>query len=121
MDTFNYRVRFNNCPAKCKIEVYRGQHSALVIATELPDNPGTSVCNAFEDLILQVSQAYNLDPARLLWIEHWEDWDESRGAPYDREEDEWSRVKFDWDGEKATNPRWLYVSQSFVEAAKLML
>lgn len=121
MDTLTYRVRSNNFPAKCGIEVYRGRDSALVIVTELPDNPGMSICNAFEELILQVSSAYELDPSRLLWIEHWEAWKSSEGAPYDREEEEWSRVTFDWDGERASNPRWLYVSQSFVKAAKSML
>jgi hypothetical protein len=86
MDTLTYRVRSNSSPAKCGIEVYRGRDSALVIVTELPDNPGMSICNAFEELILQVSQAHELDPSRLLWIEHWEAWKRTQDAPYDREE-----------------------------------
>jgi hypothetical protein len=64
-------------------------------STELPDNPGMSICNAFEDLFLQVVEAYNLDPELIMWIEHWEIWKVSEGAPYDREEEDWHRVEFD--------------------------
>lgn len=60
-------------------------------------------------------------PASVLWIERWEAWKTSSGAPYDREEEDYSKVEFDWDGQKATNPRWLYVTRSFVEAAKSVL
>ena len=84
MNIITYRVGFNDCLAKCGIEVFKGNDSTLVIATELPDNPGASICNAFEDLILQVARAFDLDPARLLWIEHWAVWQESEGAPYSR-------------------------------------
>ena len=119
-ETFSYRVRANRIEAECGIEIYRGK-SDLVIITELPNNPGMSICNAFEDLFLQVVAAYGLNPEKLLWIEHWEAWKTSEGAPYDREEEEWSRVDFDWDGRRASNPRWLCISQSFVEAARSML
>ncbi|MGH2416468.1 MAG: hypothetical protein ACRDEA_22800, partial [Microcystaceae cyanobacterium] len=74
MDIFTYIPSSNRFPARCSLEVYRGNNSAVVIVTELPDNEGMSICNAFEDLIVQVVKAYDLDPANLLWIEHWEAW-----------------------------------------------
>lgn len=121
MNTFSYRVRANRCLAKCALEVYRGSNSAVVIVTELPDNEGMSICNAFEDLILQVAETYDLNPGGLLWIEHWEAWKSSEGAPYDREEEEWIRVKFEWNGHRASKPCWIPVTASFVEAAKSVL
>lgn len=121
MEIFNYRVSANTFIAKCGIEVYRGFNSAVVVVTELPDNEGMSICNAFEELILQVAQAYKLDPGRLLWIEHWGAWKRQEGAPYDREAEEWHQVRFKWDGTRASAPYWVNVSESFVEAAKSTL
>jgi hypothetical protein len=119
-EIFSYRVSSNRVEAQCTIEIYRGK-SDLIIVSELPNNPGMSICNAFEELFLQVVKAYDLRPEKLLWIEHWEAWKVTDGAPYDREEEEWSKVIFDWDGRRASNPRWQYVSQTFVEAAKSLL
>jgi len=119
-EIFNYRVSSNKIEARCSIEIYRGK-SDLAIVTELSNNPGNSICNAFEELFLQVVKGYDLRPDKLLWIEHWGVWKVSEGADYDREEEEWVKVIFDWDGRRACNPRWQYVSQTFVEAAKSML
>ena len=115
MKIFTYKLNRRR-DAQCGLEIYRGRSSTIVIVTELPNNPGMSICNAFEDLILQVSTAYNLDPGQLLWIEHWQAWKVSEGAPYDREEEDWHRVFFDWDGTRATNPRWSFVTASFVRS-----
>jgi hypothetical protein len=41
----------------------------VVIATERPDNPGTSVTNAAEELASQVCQRFDIDPDKLVWIE----------------------------------------------------
>ena len=121
MEIFNYRVRQNQITAQCGIEVFRGSKASVVIVTELASNPGSSICNAMTDLFPQVCQYYKLNPASVLWLERWEVWKTSDGAPYDREEEDYSKVEFDWNGRKAINPRWLYVTRSFVEAAKLVL
>lgn len=42
-----------------------------VIATEVADNPGTSVTNAFELLATDVCARFTIDPRRLVWIEHY--------------------------------------------------
>ncbi|MBE9170866.1 hypothetical protein IQ238_26255 [Pleurocapsales cyanobacterium LEGE 06147] len=121
MNIFSYKVRSNRCPAKCGVEVTLCKKSAVVVVTELPNNPGMSICNGFEDLFLQVCEFYKLDPASVLWIEHWGVWNYKEGAPYDRDEEEWCKVEFDWDGKSARNPRWMPVTASFVEAAKSFL
>jgi len=55
-----------------------------VICTELDDNPGTSVTNAVEIIASRVASSLALDPAKLVWIEHYppgrlhgktDDWD----------------------------------------------
>lgn len=71
MKTFNYRVKANNYPGICGIEVLDFEFIDLAIVTELPDNQGMSICNAFEDLVPQVANSFGLELQRLVWVEHW--------------------------------------------------
>jgi hypothetical protein len=121
MDIFSYKVKSNRMLAKCGVEIYQGKKSAIVVVTELPDNSGMSICNAFEDLFLQVCEFYKLNPSSVLWIEHWGVWKYKEGAPYDRESEEWHKVEFNWNGEFVSRPHWINVTASFVEVAKSFL
>ena len=39
--------------------------------SEDAENPGMSVTNASEDIATQIVRAFNLDPTRICWIEHY--------------------------------------------------
>jgi hypothetical protein len=72
---FPYRG-YHGSPSQCRIRLYEhasGDGRVVVIATELPSNPGTSITNRAEHLAGEVCRRYSLDPARLLWIEHYPD------------------------------------------------
>jgi hypothetical protein len=43
----------------------------LLIASERPDNPGTSVTNAAEELASQACEKLGIDPDKLVWIERY--------------------------------------------------
>jgi hypothetical protein len=43
----------------------------VAIATELKENPGTSITNAGEDLASQVCDRFGIETAQLVWIEHY--------------------------------------------------
>ena len=47
------------------------QSRNLVIATEIADNPGTSITNAVDLLANQVCNEFQLDKQRLTWIERY--------------------------------------------------
>lgn len=64
---FNYTVPVNNFPAFCDIE----RNGNVVIATELEDNLGMSITNAVEWVASQVCRAFNIEPSRLVWFEHY--------------------------------------------------
>lgn len=51
----------------CDIEIIKN----LVIATEMPENEGTSVTNMAEYLATQVCQEFGINPKHLIWIEHY--------------------------------------------------
>jgi len=46
------------------------QDAPLVICSELPNNGGTSVTYAAEQLAAEVIRSHGL-PTPLVWIEHW--------------------------------------------------
>lgn len=61
----------NGCASKCGLEIHRHPDFTLVICTELQDNPGTSVTNWAEKLAYEVCQENQIDPGKLVWVEHY--------------------------------------------------
>lgn len=55
----------------CHLEIINNEDNAIAIVTEIADNTGMSVTNAAECLIAQVCRAKVIDPATLVWIEHY--------------------------------------------------
>jgi hypothetical protein len=60
----------------CKLEVYKdddvdGPYPVVIVMTELPDNPGTSVTNAVEIIARKVCKEYSMNPLFVTFIEHY--------------------------------------------------
>ena len=58
--------------SRCRIRLYlpqEDQDSAVVICSELPDNSGTPVVNAAEQIAAEIIQHFRL-PSPPVWIEH---------------------------------------------------
>jgi hypothetical protein len=58
---------------RCRIRIYlpeEEQDAPVVICSELPNNGGTSVTYAAEQLAAEVIRSHKL-PTPLVWIEHW--------------------------------------------------
>lgn len=71
IDRYHYRG-FHGCQSWCELEILSmGDMRTVVIATEVEDNPGTSVTNCAEDLAHWVCIGFEIDPSRLIWIEHY--------------------------------------------------
>lgn len=69
------RFRFTGLhgyPCVCRLEIHRLADGRMAaVATELKDNPGTSITNAAEDLASQVCDHLGVKPEQLVWIEHY--------------------------------------------------
>jgi hypothetical protein len=74
---------------RCRVRIYRpdlpvegsaARDEAVVICTELPDNPGMSVTQAAERIAGEVISFHRL-PTPLVWIEHRQD--RAKGTPQD--------------------------------------
>jgi hypothetical protein len=60
-------------PSQCRVRIYLPddvRDAPVVICSELPNNGGTSVTYAAEQLAAEVSHSHEL-PTPLVWIEHW--------------------------------------------------
>ena len=58
---------------RCRVRIFlpeEEQDAPVVICSELPNNAGTSVTYAAEQLGAEVIRSHRL-PAPLVWIEHW--------------------------------------------------
>jgi hypothetical protein len=56
----------------CRIRVFSApDRPTVVIASDLPGNPGKSVTYAAEGLARDVCQRLRIDPERLRWVEHY--------------------------------------------------
>lgn len=75
---FRYQYQgYSGCQSECQIEILRrdGQ-PPIVIATELPDNQGTSITNMAEQLAAEINVRYlggrvGEPAAPMVWIEHY--------------------------------------------------
>lgn len=69
---------------RCRVRIFLPddleRDSYVVVCTEPPDNPGTSITNAAERIAAEVISAHRL-PTPLVWIEHYEEG--ARGTPED--------------------------------------
>jgi hypothetical protein len=94
-------------------DLYRARQ-AVVIATELEDNPGTSVTNMAGPLATQVAQAFGLPLETLVWIEHYPDRGFSAGKPQCPEV--FAQVTFTRTRLGLRQPRWQHLPKGQVEA-----
>ena len=70
---FHYKG-FHGCDCKCGLRIVPlTDGRVVVICSELPDNPGTSVTNFAEELAGLVCAEYRIEPKQLVWIEYYVD------------------------------------------------
>jgi hypothetical protein len=95
---------------RCHLQVYRDGDIAVVVATELEDNPGSSITNSFEYLATGVWQKLGLTFEQTTWIEHY--CSESYGFPIE-ELINW--VKLEWRDSRLVSPEWRSASRQELE------
>jgi len=100
---------FWNCDSRCDIEAHRRSDCKYVfVATELPDNPGTSVTNFAEHLATAMRSQYGLKHEEVIWIEHYP---EAKG----RRKEDFDLVQFlAVEGESFRTPVWTRITEQAV-------
>ena len=116
----DYIHRFKKYPehpieAKCRYRVYRSDSGTVVIvATELPDNPGVSVTNWAEYLATEFRWLHMTQGEALIWIEHYP----GRPSKYDPSmmiDEKFDRVLMRWNGTSYEEPEWKPFDRAEIE------
>ena len=97
-----YRLEFkaeNGYPSACNITIHRAIQ--LVVAEETGE--GQSVTNACEFIATEVVKRYDVDPERMLFIEHYP------AAQRPTYGESFDLVTFRWDGKRFWNPDWRHL------------
>ncbi len=84
----------------CHLRILQQEQKTIVIATEIPVNPGKSVTNAAEAIATQAVQEFQLDPTTTRFIEHY------TKESYEGSDEGHYEVTFTWHEKEATNPQW---------------
>jgi hypothetical protein len=87
----------------------RSDGKYVFVATELPDNPGTSVTNFAEHLATAMRSQYRLKPDHVIWIEHYP---EAKG----RRKEDFDLVRFlGMEGDAFRTPVWTRITEQAVD------
>ena len=100
---------FWGCDSCRDIEVHRRSDGKCVfIATEVPDNPGTSVTNFAEHLATAMRRQHGLKPEEVIWIEHYPEAKDRRKKSFDL-------VRFAVEGDFFRTPVWNRITEQAVD------
>lgn len=78
-----YEQSFNS---QCRLRIYYiSVDMAVVIVTELEENPGKSITDSAKQLIHLVCYRFGLAPYKVMWIEHYPAGYLKEAETYDRE------------------------------------
>lgn len=103
-ERFNYTGYFG-APAHCYIK----RNGNTILCTESPENEGTSVTNAAENIATAACKEYEIPFDELVWIEHYVNLsgtfaDEKDGETFDQ-------VFFQVDGDHLAHPKWRHIGR----------
>jgi hypothetical protein len=105
---------FHGCPAYCWLRIYTTPGQSVVLATEMHENPGTSITNAAERLAMEVTRTFRLSFDALTWIEHYPERLCRHGRP--GLPASFDLVTFTRSAQGLQSPEWRRLSQAQVEA-----
>jgi len=97
--------------SKCGLKIIEGKEKTIVIVAELPDNPGTQITSVSGDLARQICEAHQIQPERLIYIEHTPDMN-SKLSFYD---ETFFRVDFELTDGNFTSPKWEKINRQQVD------
>ena|SRR5207249_2613742 len=105
---YNYKGFWSD--SYCDIEAHRRSDGKFIfVATELPDNPGTSVTNYAEHLATAMLRQYGLKPADVIWIEHYP-------KSKDHQKEDFDLVRFlGMEGDAFRTPVWTRITEQAVD------
>lgn len=102
---------FGTWQLQCYLRIFQARTKVnTVVISDMGFELGWFNPSVIERLVNQIVQEFNLDPSKLVWLEHYSsDYRELSVADF-------SQVAFEWQNGKATNPQWISIEPSVAQA-----
>lgn len=97
--------------SKCGLKIIKGTTENIIIAAELPDNPGTQITSFSAELVEQICVAYDVPVNSVIYLEHTPNMN-SKLSFYD---ESFFRVRFEQIGGKLSSPKWEKLTREQVD------
>lgn len=96
---------------QCHLRIFQ-PHSEVqaVMVSDMGCDTGWFIPYMIEKLVDQIVQEFHLDPAKLIWIEHYSSHFRKPSCA------DFSQVTFDWWEGKARNPQWTSIAPEVAQA-----
>lgn len=88
--------------SKCGLKIIEGKGKTIVIAAEIPDNPGTQITSIPAELLGQICRVNSIATNSVIYIEHTPNMN-SKLSFYN---ETFFRVEFDREGDVFSAPKW---------------
>jgi hypothetical protein len=116
----SYRHPYHNSvgvPAVCHIREYVVGIAIVIVCSEVPDNPGTSITTMAETIATAIWHDVGQPPlARFRWIEHYGDRGSINGIAAIKETFDLVTFAHLAATAQLVDPHWLHITQADVEA-----
>ncbi|MBM0743988.1 hypothetical protein JOY44_20590 [Phormidium sp. CLA17] len=104
---------FGTWHLRCYLQIFRSKRGQdIVVVSDMGCETGWFFPYKIEQLAIQIVQKFQLNPDRLVWIEH---------CPADIDRPKcsgFSQVSFQWKAGKATNPQWQAIDAELAATLK---
>jgi hypothetical protein len=104
---------FGDWQLQCRLRIFQPHPrtgAQTVMITDMGFEMGWFIPYVVERLIDQVVNEFHLNPAKLIWVEHYTP--EFRKPTWA----DFSQVAFEWQDGKATNPQWFSITPEVAQA-----
>ena len=96
---------------QCRLRIFQARTNVnTVLITDTGFEIGWFNPFVVEKLVDQIVQEFHLNPAKLVWLEHYGSDDRELGAAG------FSQVVFEWQNGKAMKPQWLSIAPDVAQA-----
>jgi len=104
-----WQLQCHLCIFQSRSEVQTVTSTDTVMITDMGFEMGWFIPYLIETLVNQIVSEFDLNPEKLVWIEHYSsDYRELNATDF-------SQVTFDWQNGKATNPQWTAITHRAVQ------
>jgi len=108
--TFNFEGEWG-VESKCGLKIIKGLTQNIIVAAELPDNPGTQITSFSAELAEQICKANNIPVESIIYLEH----TPNMNSKLSLSDESFYRVRLEQKDGKLTSLKWEKLTRAKVD------